>query len=196
MEINQSLFLLGVIDKIKAGDIPGAMLKQQQGGQRFPKAQARRITILRNLTPSIRTFYRPTNPRKNCPMKASTLVLVAVYCMGTSAAFAGGSQASNEKHGPAGIVVGERLVAAKSKLIKQGWKPTPMHTTDGYEYSGVERELAARKFIELDTCSFDSSRCILYYAKTGTCLRVDTLGEQVNDMTVTQWTRECPAAPQ
>jgi phage tail sheath gpL-like len=56
--------------------------------------------------------------------------------------------------------------------------------------------LAARKFIELDTCSFDSSRCILYYSKKGTCLRVDTIGEQFNDMTVTRWTDECPEMPQ
>ncbi|WP_247269130.1 MULTISPECIES: hypothetical protein [Pseudomonas] len=129
-------------------------------------------------------------------MKASTLVLFAVYCMGISAAFARGSQASNDKHGPAGIAIGERLVAAKAKLVKQGWKPTPMHTTDGYEYSGVEKELAARKFFELATCSFDSSRCILYYSKKAACLRVDTLGEQFNDMTVTRWTRECPEATQ
>ncbi|MBC8997144.1 hypothetical protein IAI51_11445 [Pseudomonas sp. N40(2020)] len=129
-------------------------------------------------------------------MKASTLVLVALYCMGISAAFADGSQAPNDKRGPADIVVGERLAAAKSKLVKQGWKPTRMHTTDGYEYSGVEKELAARKFFELDTCSFDSSRCILYYSKKGACLRVDTIGEQFNDMTVTRWTRECPEAPQ
>lgn len=129
-------------------------------------------------------------------MKASALVLVAVYCMGISKAFAGGSQASNDKHGPAGIVIGERLVAARAKLVKQGWKPTPMHATDGYEYSGVEKELAAHKFFELDTCSFDSSRCILNYAKKGTCLRIDTSGEQFNDMTVTRWTRECPEATQ
>jgi phage tail sheath gpL-like len=116
--------------------------------------------------------------------------------MGISAAFADASQASREKHGPAGIVVGERLVAARAKLVKQGWKPTRMHTTDGYEYSGVEKELATRSFFELDTCSFDSSRCILYYAKKGTCLRVDTIGEQFNDMTVTRWTREYPEAPQ
>ncbi|MBT9263460.1 hypothetical protein KKQ10_01090 [Pseudomonas sp. MG-9] len=129
-------------------------------------------------------------------MKASTLVLAALYCTGISAAFADDSQAPNDKHGPAGIVVGERLVAARSKLIKQGWKPTRMHTTDGYEYSGVEKELAARKFFELDTCSFDSSRCILYYSKKAACLRVDTIGEQFNDMTVTRWTSECPEAPQ
>jgi len=129
-------------------------------------------------------------------MKASPLVLVALYCMGISATFADASQALNDQRGPAGIVVGERLAAAKSKLVNQGWKPTRMHTSDGYEYSGVEKELAAYKFFELDTCSFDTSRCILYYAKKGICLRVDTIGEQFNDMTVTRWTRECPEGPQ
>ena len=129
-------------------------------------------------------------------MKASTLVFFALYYTGISAAFADDLQAPNDNRGPAGIIVGERLAAAKSKLIKQGWKPTRMHTNDGYEYSGVEKELAAHKFFELDSCSFDSSRCILYYAKKGTCLRVDTLGEQFNDMTVTRWTRECPEATQ
>ncbi|WDR37908.1 hypothetical protein NN484_09265 [Pseudomonas serboccidentalis] len=128
-------------------------------------------------------------------MKASTLVLAALYCTGISAAFADDSQAPNDKHGPAGIVVGERLAAARSKLVKQGWKPTRMHTNDGYEYSGVEKELAARKFFELDTCSFDSSRCILYYSKKAACLRVDTIGEQFNEMKVTRWTSECPEAP-
>jgi hypothetical protein len=129
-------------------------------------------------------------------LKASTLVFFALNYTGISAAFADDLQAPNDNRGPAGIVVGERLVAVKSKLLKQGWKPTRMHTNDGYEYSGVEKELATRKFFELDTCSFDSSRCILYYAKKGTCLRVDTIGEQFNDMTVTRWTRECPEASQ
>ncbi|MBK5374376.1 hypothetical protein JFT81_06995 [Pseudomonas sp. TH43] len=129
-------------------------------------------------------------------MKVSILVLIALYCTGISTAFADGSQAPYDKREPAGIVFGERLVAAKSKLLKQGWKPTQMHTNDGYEYSGVEKELAAHKFFELDTCSFDSSRCILYYAKKGTCLRVDTIGEQFNDMWLTRWTHECPDSPQ
>ncbi|WP_085633922.1 MULTISPECIES: hypothetical protein [unclassified Pseudomonas] len=128
-------------------------------------------------------------------MKAPILLLLAMYGAGTSLAFAGGSQAINDKQGPAGIAVGESLVAARSKLIKQGWEPTPMHTRDGYEYSGVERELAARKFLELDTCSFDSSRCILFYSKKGACLRIDTIGEQLKDMTVTRWADECPQAP-
>lgn len=127
-------------------------------------------------------------------MKAPIL-LIAIFCTGAIVALADGSQAANDKHGPAGITVGERLVAARSKLIKQGWKPTRMHTSDGYEYSGIERELAARDFLELDTCSFDSSRCILFYSKKGACLRVDTMGEQLKDRTVTRWRNECPDAP-
>lgn len=120
-------------------------------------------------------------------MKAPML-LIAICCMGTSVA-------ANDKNGPAGIAVGEPLESARSKLIKQGWKPTRMHTSDGYEYSGVERELAARNFLELDSCSFDSSRCILFYSKKDACLRVDTVGEQLKGMTVTLWTDECPDAP-
>lgn len=128
-------------------------------------------------------------------MKTTILLLLAIYCTGTSLAFAGGSQATNDKHGPAGIAVDEPLVSARSKLIKQGWKPTRMHTSDGYEYSGVELELAARNFLELDTCSFDSSRCILFYSKKGACLRVDTMGEQLKNMTVTRWADKCPDSP-
>ena len=127
-------------------------------------------------------------------MKAPILLLLAIYCTATSLAFAGGPKATNDKHGPAGIAVNEPLLSARSKLIKQGWKPTRMHTSDGYEYSGIERELAARKLLELGTCSFDSSRCILFYSKKGACLRVDTIGEQLKDMTVTRWTNECPDA--
>ncbi|AZV27503.1 hypothetical protein CT157_16315 [Pseudomonas syringae] len=120
-------------------------------------------------------------------MKAPML-LIAICCMGTS-------EAANDKNGSVGITVGERLVAARYKLIKQGWKPTRMHASDGYEYSGVERELAARNFLELDVCSFDSSHCILFYSKKGACLRVDTMGEQLKDMMVTRWTDECPDTP-
>ncbi len=128
-------------------------------------------------------------------MKTTTLLLLARYCTGTSSAFAGGSQATNVKHGPVGIAVDEPLMSARSRLIRQGWKPTRMHTSDGYEYSGVERELAAHNFLELDTCSFDSSRCILFYSKKGACLRVDTMGEQLKDVAVTRWADECPDAP-
>ncbi len=67
-----------------------------------------------------------------------------------------------------------------------------MHASDGYEYSGAELQLTARKFFEADSCSYDSSRCILFYAKRGICLRIDTIGEKLNDMAVTRWAFECP----
>jgi hypothetical protein len=128
-------------------------------------------------------------------MKASILAHLVLYFAGISAAFAGGAPPTNAERGPAGITVGEHLLVARYRLIEQGWQPIRMHATDGYEYSGVERQLAARKFFEVDVCSFDSSRCILFYARHGTCLRVDTLGEQLDDMTVTRWTDECPDGP-
>ncbi|WP_246195946.1 hypothetical protein [Pseudomonas piscis] len=138
---------------------------------------------LTELTPSLRDI------------ETSILALVALYCIDISVAFAGGLQPMNEKHGPAGIASGESFVVARTKLVKQGWQPTLMHTSDAYEYSGVERELVAHKFFEVDTCALDSSRCILFYSKKGTCLRVDTIGEHLNDMRVTRWVDECPNMP-
>ncbi len=131
----------------------------------------------------------------DCQMKPSILTLVTLYCLGTCSAFADGPQVTNDKRGPAGIAVAEPWVTARTKLVEHGWKPTRMHGTDGYEYSGVERVLAAHRYFEVDTCSVDSSRCILFYSRKGACLRVDTIGEQLNDMTVTRWTHECPDAP-
>ncbi|MBB6186432.1 phage tail sheath gpL-like [Rhodanobacter sp. MP7CTX1] len=129
-------------------------------------------------------------------MKASILAVATLWCcIGAGMAFADGAPTTNHKRGPAGIAVGESLVAARNKLVKQGWRPTRMHATDGYEYSRAELQLTARKFIEVDSCSSDSSRCILFYAKNGVCLRVDTIGEKLNDMTVTRWAVECPGAP-
>ncbi|MFC6690958.1 MULTISPECIES: lysozyme family protein [Pseudomonas] len=52
---------LGVIDKIKAGDIPGAMPRRQRGGQHSPKGLVRKIIIRRNRMPSIQSFWRATN---------------------------------------------------------------------------------------------------------------------------------------
>jgi hypothetical protein len=55
--------------------------------------------------------------------------------------------------------------------------------------------LVKRGFKEVDSCSVDSSRCILYYKKGGQCLRLDTMGEQVKFMKVVRWSEECPGAP-
>lgn len=81
---------------------------------------------------------------------------------------------------------------ARARLLKDNWKPVRMHVDDNYEYDGVEKELVRRKFMEVDSCSNDSARCILYYRKASKCLRLDTIGEHVREMKVVRWTDECP----
>lgn len=120
---------------------------------------------------------------------------LAGCCLAAGVALADPTQTGIQR-GPAGIVEGEALLSARAKLIEQGWRPTRRHAADGYEYSGAELQLAGHKIVELDSCSMDSSRCILYYSRNGKCLRMDSIGEQLRDMTVTRWTDECPDAPQ
>ena len=86
-----------------------------------------------------------------------------------------------------------RFTKARMLLLEDGWKPIPMHVNDHYEYDGVEKELVRRKFMEVESCSNDSARCVLYYRKKDACLRVDTIGEHVRGMKVVRWTDECPA---
>lgn len=91
---------------------------------------------------------------------------------------------------------GALFVSVRERLIKSGWKPVRMHAGDNYEYSGTEKRLTARHFFEVDSCSTDrGSLCILYYAKNGMCLRVDTEGERVDSMQVTRWDESCPNEP-
>ena len=91
---------------------------------------------------------------------------------------------------------GALFVRVRARLIKSGWTPVRMHAADNYEYDGTEKRLIDRRFFEVDSCSTDrGSLCILYYAKDGVCLRVDTVGEQVNSMRVTRWDDSCPNEP-
>ena len=91
---------------------------------------------------------------------------------------------------------GASFLSVRARLIKSGWKPVRLHVNDGYEYDGTEKRVADRKFFEVDSCSTDrGSLCIFYYAKDGTCLRVDTVGEQVDAMRVTSWDDSCPSEP-
>lgn len=88
----------------------------------------------------------------------------------------------------------QSFTQARARLVSAKWKPVKMHDPHD-EFEGVERQLVKRGFMEFDSCSIDSSRCILYYRKGKSCLRLDTLGEQVNDMTIVQWSSECPEQP-
>jgi hypothetical protein len=93
------------------------------------------------------------------------------------------------------LVVGEPFLHARSRVIRLGWKPTPMHRDDNHEYDGPERRLAERSILEVDSCSIDAgANCILYYQKNTECLRLDTVGEQVDKMKITRWASECPGA--
>ena len=91
------------------------------------------------------------------------------------------------------LKIGEHFLSARSKILRSGWRPMRMHGNDEYEYSGTERILADRKFLEVDSCSTDAgSLCVLYYSKGTRCLRLGTVGEQLKYMEVTQWNGECP----
>jgi hypothetical protein len=91
------------------------------------------------------------------------------------------------------LKVGDPFLAVRSRILRSGWHPTRMQSNDDYEYFGAERELTHRKYIEFDSCSMDAGAlCIFYYSKGTECLRVETVGEQLNEMKVTRWTNACP----
>lgn len=81
----------------------------------------------------------------------------------------------------------------RALLLKDAWEPVPMHVGENYQYDGVEKELVRRKYMEVNSCSNDSARCVLYYRKAGACLRVDIIGEHVRGMKLVRWTDECPS---
>lgn len=82
---------------------------------------------------------------------------------------------------------------ARQHLLKTGWKPNISRREPGYEYVGVERELMKNRITEFDACSIDTSNCILYYKKNGSCLKLSTMGEHLSLMKVVGWTSECRA---
>lgn len=92
------------------------------------------------------------------------------------------------------LKVNESFTQARARLVKFGWKPTRMHQGDNYDYDGTEKELVDRGFLEVDFCSTDAGAlCVLYYSKTGECLRLNTRGERIHFMHITGWASECPS---
>jgi hypothetical protein len=86
----------------------------------------------------------------------------------------------------------ESFLIARTRILKAGWKPGKMHSSDNYEYSGTEKEALERGIVEVYSCTVDAgSLCTFYYHKLDECLRVDTVGEQVKEMTVRHWQFEC-----
>jgi len=90
------------------------------------------------------------------------------------------------------LKMGQSFLAARSNILRSGWHPIKIPKSSEYEYIGIEKELANRKFFEMDSCSIDAgSLCTLYYSKKANCLRVGTIGEQLKYMKVRYWTDEC-----
>lgn len=88
------------------------------------------------------------------------------------------------------------FLKARARLVNAGWTPIKQHVaSDTDSLEGVEIQLLRKGIAEFDSCSTDSSRCIFYYRNGDKCLRIDTIGEQVKHMKVTQWSNECPTPP-
>lgn len=129
--------------------------------------------------------------------------LIAMFVTLTFFQASAGTQADAERSQPRTssdidsptIKIGKPFLVVRSRILQGGWHPTRMHKNDDYEYFGAEKELTDRNFLEVDSCSMDAGAlCILYYGKGTRCLRVDTVGEQLDLMKVTRWTDECPVA--
>ena len=92
-----------------------------------------------------------------------------------------------------GFIEKEMLFSkARIVLVKNNWKPTPMHTNDNWNYVGVERDLVSSNIIEVDSCAVDIALCVLFYNKNEECLKLIVKGEDIKTMKVVQWTFECP----
>jgi hypothetical protein len=67
-----------------------------------------------------------------------------------------------------------------------------MHMSMEVADSDIGPELIKRKITEVESCSMDTSSCILFYKKDGKCLRLDTEGAAMKIMKVVAWSNECP----
>jgi hypothetical protein len=131
------------------------------------------------------------------PITAVSLALVLAAA--TSVAGASGSDFPIKRSSTAilSLKTGEPFLAVRARILRHGWMPVRMHKNDSYEYDGAEKRLAERGFLEVDSCSLDAgANCVLYYQNATRCLRLETVGEQVNDMKVTRWVIECPSKEQ
>lgn len=78
---------------------------------------------------------------------------------------------------------------ARKALLKHHWKP--QKTKRQTEHFAVDKILLKKKIIEVDICTVDSF-CIFNYKKNNECLKVVAHGENLNDLTITNWDSSCP----
>jgi hypothetical protein len=90
------------------------------------------------------------------------------------------------------IKQGMRFRAAINLIKHQQWRPFDVHAQYGYELIGLEKKLYDLGFNAIESCSFEQAICVFNYIKNNRCLRLMTIGERMKDMTVYQWSFECP----
>jgi hypothetical protein len=92
---------------------------------------------------------------------------------------------------PSTIKPGDRFTVAAAKLREAGWLPDPQAHAFAGEYFGTDRELVRRGYPEVDFCSVDTAHCVYQYVKGSGCLRLKTLGEQIERMRVVGVSNQC-----
>jgi hypothetical protein len=187
---------LGVINKIKSGDIGGAIGPAARLWAALFLGHGRSSAHPPQPYVEYEEFLTPTKPPGDRKMKlryALIIMVAPLTLFPASARFPAAQSKIPADADDLRMRVGESFLAVRARILRSGWQPIRMHINDDYEYFGAEKALANRKFLEVDSCSMDAGAlCILYYEKGPKCLRVDTVGEQINEMTVTRWTDECP----
>jgi hypothetical protein len=93
---------------------------------------------------------------------------------------------------PVSLHKGSTFSATRKMLLKEKWKPINVHAYDDYALMGVEHELEKMNMKEFDSCSIDSSSCVMRYKRGNECLTVFTIGEKIKYMKVVDWNNECP----
>lgn len=87
---------------------------------------------------------------------------------------------------------GMPFLQARKNVMREGWSPRKTHINDGYDFSRTEKNLLRRGLSEVESCAMDRPYCVFNYERAGQCFRVVTVGEDVRDMKVAQWSNDCP----
>ncbi|MBT1072774.1 hypothetical protein [Pelotalea chapellei] len=86
---------------------------------------------------------------------------------------------------------GKPFIAIRKLLINKGWKPVNVHKSDDYKSNDMTSRLLIYNIIEVESCNIDMQNCIFNYKKGKVCLRLFTVGEEINDLNVNYWTFDC-----
>lgn len=84
-------------------------------------------------------------------------------------------------------LIGRDYASARKILIKDRWVPIPYTETQAMEH---ERKIR-RKYPEMDNCAVDRPVCSFSFKKAGKCMRIITLGEEMESFTVNAIAYDC-----